>query len=253
MKQSVILAALLSFCLAGIANADITTELRLVADSDSRLFNLYSAAFTELGRSSHGRAEPDGSFSIRAEPGYGGSDPWVQADFDPNSFNPSVYSEIGGGGDTFPNEEHFTIGNYSVTFDDSGLTNSGTETASINSFQLNFAEDLISFPASWATANGSGTVTLENGVITEVNGSTDVAVTVNVLGSVITYDGTFQSTGTSWDLDIDDTEYISVVASDARYIYDVHGQLSAVPEPASLGILGISSLALFLSKRKRRT
>lgn len=242
---------------AALVQADTTTDLILTADGDSRWYDLFSAAWVELGQPWNGSSAEDGFFAIESEAGFGGG-MFDSNTFDPTTFNPSVYDEIGSGADAFPNEPVFSIGNYSVTYDDSGITGIGTEVANITGFSLNFSNDIVidilgAESDTWTTSSATGTVTLVNGLLSEINGNTDISTTYDLsfLGAgIVDYEGTFSVNANNWELYVDGPP-AGNPARALRMVWDAQGSLTAVPEPGAAAVLMLTACSMMLGWRRR--
>ncbi|MEM8679052.1 MAG: hypothetical protein AAGF97_06855 [Planctomycetota bacterium] len=209
--------------------------MELNADGDSRWYDLFSAAWVELGQPWNGSPTLDGFYGIQSEPGFGGSN-YSSNTFDPLTFTPTVYAELGGGVDAFPNAPAFTSGNYSVDYDDSGVTGIGTEVAPITSFSVNFSDDIVidvlgAASDIWTTSNPSGSVTLVNGTVTAIEGGADVATTydLSLIGAgIVDYEGTFTVDSGAWDLYVDGPP-MGHPGRAARMVWDAQGSVSNLP------------------------
>jgi len=209
-----------------------TVELKLRPDDSSRWIDLFSAAWVEIGQGRDGDPELDGFFLIEAESGPGngnGGGAFDPATFDPATFDPIAYDPGATGAvNAFPHEPVFDPINYSVTWDDADVVGTGIETATILSFDLNFADDvavdILGITSdSWATANPSGTVSLVDGQLVGINGGADVCVTYDFTplgGGPFAFQGTFQTSGNTFALLVDD---VTPGGFPIRIVWDLHG------------------------------
>ncbi len=232
------------------SDADATTDLELSVDGDSRYFDLFRVAWMEVGAVDERDPSYDGFFHIQDEPGYGGA--WDQFAFDPMTFNPTAYVELGGGGDAFPNEPVFSP-NYSVTWDDTGITGIGLESAPVLSLNLDFADDINIWADTWSVGSldGGSSVTLLDGFVIGVDGGADITTMINIGGTNYAYDGGIDFSGNSWSLYIDDTEFVIAAASDWRNVWDLHGTFAAIPEPSSVLFVGVVMGVPAVRRRRR--
>ncbi|QDT55761.1 hypothetical protein Pan44_38090 [Caulifigura coniformis] len=233
------------------ARADVVFNLQLTADGNSRWYEFFSDAFAQLDRGFVVSGVPnpalDGFFLISPN-----ADP----------FNPTVYQQIGGGGDVFPNEANFSS-SYSLTYADAGLTGIGEETAAITALSLDFDNDiadddsLLGVGYTTTPSNVSGTVRLLNGLVTGIDLTSNVQLAYDGAGlglGTLLYDGVFGITGSQFSLFVDDSNPTFPTYPDARYVWDVQGtvtNLAAVPEPSSFALLTLAG-GIFGARRWRR-
>ncbi|MEM7313820.1 MAG: hypothetical protein AAF497_11780, partial [Planctomycetota bacterium] len=208
-----------------------TYEMELISNADSRWLDLFSAAWVEAGTNWNGDTVRDGFYGIASEPPFTGGN-YDPNTFDPTTFEPIEYIEIGGGVDAFPNYPEFSIANYSVDFDDSQVTGVGVETAPITGFDLNFSQDVVidivgATSQTWLTSEPQGTVTLTNGSVSAIDGTTTVTTPydLTLVGvGIVNYQGTFSVSGDRWDLFVD-WPPPGDPARAARMVWDLHGSL----------------------------
>lgn len=255
-SKHLLAAVTLALSTTGSGAFAATFDLDLVADGDSRWYEFFSGAFTQLDKGFDAGSGPDpaldGAFLIEGDaPGYD-----VDT-FDPTTFAPAVFAQIGGGVDSFPNEANFSS-NYSVEYDASGLTGAGLETAPITAFNLAFENDIADDDGlvggyTSSTSAASGTVSLVDGTVVSVNGGASVTHTYDFTAfgaGPLPYLGAFSISGNQWSLLVDGS-YPSGLGTPLRYVWDAHGTAtSLVPEPSSLALVGLIGVAPFVLRRR---
>ncbi|WP_018410117.1 PEP-CTERM sorting domain-containing protein [Methyloversatilis thermotolerans] len=213
-----------------------SSSLSLTADGDSRWYSYYSAVYAQIDKSWKGSQVADGFFGI------------------------SSGATVGSGVDVFPNEGNFAnIG--TLTY--ANVSNVGLQTASITDLTLNFTQFIDGSAASelnvdYTTklSNISGTATLYNGALADIDLTASITFTFNASGQTASYTGTFTITDGVFDLYVDSTA--AVLGRNFRYVWDVEGSVAGlttipetppVPEPetyamllAGLGLIGVRSL-----------
>lgn len=130
---------------------------------------------------------------------------------------------LGSGWDLFPNETSFVFG--SITYDDTGLTGIGVETADITAVNLgsfwttgssttdisDTALDLWFFGGStqftFGGLSANDTVTFTNGVLTSINLSLTTSFSASAYGNSPVWNGTFSITsGSTVSYDVEDEQ-----------------------------------------------
>lgn len=213
-----------------------SSSLSLTADGDSRWYTYYSAAYAQIDKPWNGSQVADGFFGI------------------------SSGNTVGSGMDVFPYESNFAnIGTLSY----GNVTGVGVETVSVTTLLLDFNKFIDGSAASelnvdytTTVSNESGTVTLYNGALADIDLTATITFTFTVSQRTATYIGTFSITDGAFDLYVDSTA--SVLGRNFRYVWDVEGSVAGlttipetppVPEPetyamllAGLGLIGARSL-----------
>ena len=230
---------------AGSSATAAVVDLSLVADGSGRWYEYLSDVFCQV----------DGGPNYPGAPGFDGS---YQTSLLPS------YVTLGGGNTCFPDGANFgNVG--TVTVDDTGLTGTGTETASITDVEIEFNHfiadnDAIVGGYTTTITNESGTVTYENGVATSIDLSTDVEFVYDASAfglGLIGFNGSFSITSNNFALLVDDTNVV-------RYVWDVTGTAAvagniAPPVPV-FGLPGLMAAgsalmasAIFALRRRRET
>lgn len=222
--------------------------LSLTADQGSRWYEYFSDAFAELG-------------TQRSE---GGDGFWLISEWEANG----SYVPVGDGSPrVFPTNGIFTdVG--MLTYTDAGLSGSGTEVANVTGLTMNFNpfiadnDSIVDASGYTTTINSvSGTVTLENGVLTAINLTADIMFSYdgsNFGLGTFDYNGLFVISNESFELFVDGTHVVIPGLTPARYVWDVTGAVqglaSPVPEPSTYALGGAAFLlgAVVWQRRKSR-
>jgi hypothetical protein len=214
---------------AGFSATAAVVDLSLVADGTGRWYEYLSDAFCQV----------DGGPSYPGAPGFDGS---YQTSLLP------AYTTLGGGSVCFPNGANFgNVG--TVTVDDTGLTGTGTETASITDIEIEFNDfiadnDAIVGGYTTMITNESGTVTYENGVATSVDLTMDVEFVYDAslfgLG-LLGFNGVFSIASNDFTLLVDETNNV-------RYVWDVTGSAAVAGNIApAVPVFGLPGLMATVS------
>ncbi|MEM7409618.1 MAG: hypothetical protein AAF430_05185 [Myxococcota bacterium] len=244
-KTSIALLALFG-ALLGASAATAQTGLigvRLTADGDGRWFEFQSDAFCQV----------DGGTFYPGAPGADGF------------YLISTGAPIGSGITCFPDGPNFggvggTTGFLEV--DLSGVTGTGVEMAPITDVLIEFndyiADDDALFGLQYTSAYSvtSGTATLTNGVVTDVDVMADVTFTYDVSqicppSLLLDYTGTLEITSTSFDLLVNSGALVTCLGN-ARWDWDVMGAATQLPEPSGPWAL-LSAGGLLWALRRRHT
>lgn len=225
------------------AQGETSFSLALVADEDTRFYDLLSGAFAQIVPAP---PEPiigsheDGYFSIAAEPGY--PLPYNSRTFDIQSFEPTEFIPIGDGiPDDFPNERHFQS-DYSVTYDENLQTGVGHENSPLTSAELDFnsdfaAGDLLGIVGYLTEAGAvSGEVHLIDGQVAGITALIDVTFVYDFSQwgylTRTEFHGSLALEGRRWALFVDDLHDPSELNLEQalRVIWDGHGYVSNLYE-----------------------
>jgi hypothetical protein len=153
--------------------------------------------------------------------------------------------------DGFPNDEFFRMGQ--IVYD-GGSVPGGNGPAAITSLNLGFAVDpldaaYVNFarwdPLSTMVDSFSGAVTLSGGSPVAVDLDSDIRLEFTFASMLLSYPGTFSIDGAEFRL------YAHEVTP-AELEWDFHGNISTVPEPAALLLLGVGIAALGLGRLPAR-
>ncbi|MEM7081958.1 MAG: hypothetical protein AAF465_04440 [Pseudomonadota bacterium] len=264
MKTIIRVTATALLFTASIVSHAASVSLASFMSADSYMAETsFSGAFAQIGRG-------DGSLgSVGALTG-DNDGLYNFADFgepDPQAF---------GGVDLFPREQNFEVG--SLTYDDSQLNGSGTETVQITGIDLSafWTADparLDNSPGAvptvlsdisdqaiglWLFNNPGGisfggldsndTLTFVDGVLTSIDLSITTQFTVESFTTLV-FDGTFTISGSALSYMINDS------AAGSTFIADLNGEVlavSQVPVPPALVLLPSALALLGLSGRRRR-
>ncbi|MEM9066056.1 MAG: hypothetical protein AAGB51_11260 [Planctomycetota bacterium] len=238
----------LALCMAGVSHAGMVS-LEGTANGSSRIseFNL-TGAFAQIDFGDGSPGDADGAYLIGSEAG-----------------------PLGTNLDIFPNETSFGVG--SLSFDDSGISGSGTETVAATAIDLSalwapgssstdisavaLSDFFFSAPAffTFGPLDASDTVTFVDGAIDSVNLEIDASFSLflsSTAGPTV-FNGTFSIVGDQFSLLIDET--LSDVQTDfgvfpeSRLRIDISGTVSAIPAPGT-GLLGLALCGGALRRRR---
>lgn len=238
------------------ARAQGQINLALVADGDSRFYELFAGSWTQIVNPKYGGLDPayaepdpetgqgqpfeDGYFSINDEPGY---ESYNSVTFDPAPFKPTVYQRTGDGSpNAFPNERHFQA-DYNIIYDASQLTGVGRESAPILSADLDFYPDFAHgdmLGIDGYVTNGEvvqGVVHFINGQVSAYDATIDCKFVYDMsfwgFPAVTDYSATLTLDDRRWTLVGDGFHYSSLDpgnTSPLRNVWDGHGYLDDLYE-----------------------
>lgn len=206
-------------------------ELSLSAAADSRYYDYYSDVYAQIDKGFNGDPVLDGFFLISSD------------------------QQVGGGYDVFPSEGDFAnIG--VISYDDTGLTNSGLESAAITALSLDIDTYIepVAITGSDYTTNidsFSGTVDLMDGAVSGVHLDSGLTLIFSTQLGDAPYSGTFTIDGSLFSLFVDDT--VDSPFGSIRQAWDVSGNvdhLAAVPLPGGVVLLSSALAALGLIRRR---
>lgn len=248
MDKKIVVAALLA--VMGNSAYAATLDLDLTANDGSRWYEFATDGFLELG-------SDRGATSTVA----GAQGAWQISEFQNNG----SYVGLGGGDIAFPTANFSNIG--AITYDDSGLTGSGTESASISGFSADFGQYIgvrsvggshinpYELPYTTTVDSASGSLEFVDGTLSAINLNAGVTLTylaVPLFGINLPFSGDFTITGNEFALSVGDAATTTVGAN--VWVWDVTGSVdgvSEVPVPAAAWLFGSALLGLFGASRKR--
>jgi hypothetical protein len=236
------------------ARAATQVDLTLVADPDTRFFDLLSGAFAQIVPvppvSSAGTHE-DGYFSIPDEPDYPiPYEDYNSRTFDFASFHPVLFFPVGDGTpDEFPHERHFQS-DYAVTYqahDGIPLIGVGVESAQIVAAELDFWHDfangdllgVVGYETRIAAVGGA--VHFRDGQVEGFDATIDLSFSYDFSlwgGSTeVEFPGTLTLDGRRWTLFADGIYDPPEFGLDnpVRAIWDGHGYLAGLYESGVSG------------------
>ncbi|MEM8783551.1 MAG: hypothetical protein AAGE65_11945 [Planctomycetota bacterium] len=230
LSSSVWSVALVGFASAATASGQVVVSL--TPDGESRFIDHFSAAFAQVN------LDPEGLYSLADDSLFGAVDAFPQDD---------DWADLG-----------------TLTLDAAVTpTSSGTfDVVGTTGFDIDSVVDggVVSIFAAFGggaytttLSNLTGSVTLDNGSVTALSASADIAFAFpGVAPGTPPYSGTFQITDTGFTLAVDETIAPSPQSPPIRQEWAFTGDASfeVVPEPgvAALGLLGVGSLLV----RRRR-
>jgi len=254
MKTPFSLALVTGLLLTASTAQAVTFDLDLVADGDSRWFDLFSAAYAQVDQGFGGNPAEDGFFDLSADTnGILGGAVGDESVFD--SFAPVNFGTFPNttGVDIFPQEENFS-GVGSLDF------NAGT--GQVTSLQLEFSPFVVAstplgdVPYATSVSNINGMVTTQAGNPASISLTADIEFSLQTAAGAILYNGDFSIDGKQFDLFVDDQKSIPVspaAAFDVRLAWDIEGSVgNLVPEPTSAA-MSLLGLLLFSQVSHRRS
>jgi len=219
-QRTVILAALATTT----ASANLSVDLSALGTG--RATDNFSAAYAQIN------LDPDGMYSVVDDSPFGATD-------------------------NFPTEGTWlNAGSLQISGTPTGV---GVENFTITGASFDFNKfidgDVTFVGGAYSTdlSNVAGTVEITNGVVTDLNYTSDAAFGFPGLGG-LTWDGNFTMTETSFTLFVDDSEDFGF--GPANFIWDFEGSSTAtvVPEPSVYAFsAGFVTLALAVWQRRRRS